>query len=59
MARIKTILGMGAVFATLLMPALVSAQAPVPPEEPRPPVLQGPVAKCGKCPVPWPLGPHL
>ena len=59
MARSKTILGLGAVLATLLVPILASAQAPVPPEEPRPPVLTGAVAKCWECAVPWTLGPYL
>ena len=56
MARNKSILGLGAVLATLLVPVLVSAQAPVPPEEPRPPVLKGPWRNAGNVPCTGPWG---
>ena len=59
MARSKMILGLGAVLATLLMPTLVSAQAPVPPEEPRPPVRPGPWRNAGNVPCRGPVGPYL
>ena len=52
----KTVRGLGAVLAGLLVPTLVYAQAPVPPAEPAPPVRPGPWRNAGNVPCRGPWG---
>jgi imidazolonepropionase-like amidohydrolase len=52
----KGVLGLGTVLATLLVPTLVYAQPPVPPEQPAPPVRPGPWRNAGNVPCRGPWG---